>query len=1472
MEVAMGGVDGGLRCEKISAGGKWKCNLLAMSGEVLCEKHYLSVHRRTGNEGDGGGNYSVGGGGNSGVDYGGQKRKRDDEEIGVFPIHRSGIKVVLGESGIGGVRKRGRPKSLKNEEKKVVEGNGGGIGCGKRGRPKNSDREKIGLRIEVEKKVLQGNGGGIGSRKRGRPKGSKKRKGVGVGNEVEKKVLDGNHGGIGSGKRGRPKGSKNRKGVGVENEVEKKVLEGNHGGIGSGKRGRPKGSKNRKKVGVGNEVVKMVLEGNCGGIGSGKRGRPKGSKKRKQVGVGNEVEEKVLEGNHGGIGSGKRGRPKGSKNVSLSKGDNFQGFHGAISNANVTKDTGEAISQKFIGLRRGACMSAKDNGDRLPEVIKNTNEVSMINNNQEMLARFNEGAGASYGNAGTDDAPVLEVRRWGRPKGSKNKKKAVNQAKKIVHIGGNVSFRNPAIVAALMQKVRGRGRPKGSKNKKKPILSEKSDGTDGEFSCVNSRLIPAPMQIVRQRGRPKGSKNKKKKMNVTEMRGHIECDGNGLVNHKFSRGRPKGYNTRKKVLSVIKRAQRMRGHSANGGIKRGRGRPKGSYSWLKKSKDGMSIEIMQKNQERIAIAENASMGEEILNGNVERNKSSALGMSDAPERREQRQRGWTCHQCLKSNRAGLIICLKCTRKRYCYECIAKWYPERTKEEVEKSCPYCCGNCNCKACLQANVLFKRSPREADENIRLQRSMYLLLNILPLLKHIQLEQKAELVAEISTRGVPVNEEDVQIAVFEEDDRVYCDNCKTSIVNFHRSCPNPACSYDICLDCCSQLRRGLQPGGNAAGSSKTISEWRNFVNDKNVEVASTNALLDNLHSGFPKWESKNGRSIPCPPKELGGCGSEDLVLKRILDADWVQKLITSAEAFSSNYQLPSVDFSQKCSSCFTQDVNDFSEVRQASFREHSQDNFLYCPSAIDLDSDFEHFQMHWRRGEPVIVRNMLSRASGLSWEPKVMLRAFRNASKKLKQDTFSVKAIDCLDWCEVEINIHQFFKGYLEGRRHQNGWPEMLKLKDWPPSNAFEECLPRHGSEFMAMLPFSDYTHPTSGLLNLATKLPDGALKPDLGPKSYIAFGYPEELGKGDSVAKLHCDISDAVNILTHATEVRRNSWEIKKIDELRRGSEFEDTCKFSEQAHTERTGRENISTEQAHTCNGNSLPLENQIDKKTTVQISDPHEDMSIEFSSLLANSSFEAFSSYGFLDIGNRNNNQDIDRTSKVAAEGFDSTFDCIADSFIDLDLPNCSEITVGRCNEATNSDFVANNLSLNNNTSVQTRIDSDTSNGHLKSGKASTDTAHGAAVWDIFRRQDVPMLTEYLQKHHKEFFHYGNSVVDFVVHPIHDQIFYLDEKHKRQLKEEFNIEPWTFEQHLGEAVFIPAGCPHQVRNRQSCTKVALDFVSPENVHECIRLTQEFRLLPQFHKSKQDILEVKKLAVYAANAAIDEARNLISKIK
>lgn len=78
---------------------------------------------------------------------------------------------------------------------------------------------------------------------------------------------------------------------------------------------------------------------------------------------------------------------------------------------------------------------------------------------------------------------------------------------------------------------------------------------------------------------------------------------------------------------------------------------------------------------------------------------------------------------------------------------------------------------------------------------------------------------------------------------------------------------------------------------------------------------------------------------------------------------------------------------------------------------------------------------------------------------------------------------------------------------------------------------------MLPMPEYTDPKVGPLNLAKDLPQRCVPPDMGPKTYIALGrMKEHRGEGDSVTKIHFDMSDAVNILCHA---QYEESEIEKI---------------------------------------------------------------------------------------------------------------------------------------------------------------------------------------------------------------------------------------------------------------------------------------------------------------------------------------------
>ncbi|XP_066397318.1 lysine-specific demethylase JMJ26-like isoform X6 [Miscanthus floridulus] len=748
----------------------------------------------------------------------------------------------------------------------------------------------------------------------------------------------------------------------------------------------------------------------------------------------------------------------------------------------------------------------------------------------------------------------------------------------------------------------------------------------------------------------------------------------------------------------------------------------------------------------------------------------------------------SCHQCktVRSPEETMMIrCQRCVKTIYCVRCVTNRYTMMSVDDVREQCPFCRGLCTCTPCLNkdkqlgleslrkcnSNVSSKREKRptsagvkspqarsaapcteatglsfvttngmnnvsamlaevdtsdvraeEVDPETKRKYASYLLHYLLPCLTQLNKDQMDEREAEAKIQGLQLSELIVEKAVSWNDERVFCNNCRTSIFDLHRSCSS--CPYELCITCCKELRgnclkincqEGLIPKDKSRGvdymHGGDCKPPNNSENDRETGLSS-------YQSKSIKWEADPGGTIRCPPSELGGCGNHVLELKQIFETDRLSKLEMEALRLRNQIEPSDIISIDICEcSCSTNHASS----RKAATRENSTDNYIYCPISDDGKPDgLKHFQKHWVKGEPVIVQGVhnkmkdfcvqKNKMSELSWEPEKMWAEVHGANSSSQMKT--VKTIDCMSCCEVEICAEDFFNGYYHGRMYLNGWPEMLKLKDWPTSDHFENILPSHGTTYINSLPFQPYTNLKSGLLNVSALLPGDILKLDMGPKSFIAYGYAQELIRGDSVTKLHCDLSDAVNVLMHIAEVEPSEEQKKGIRNLK--------IRHAEQ------------------------------DKKK------------------------------------------------------------CLGNSSID-----------------------------GNETSME--------HAHISSVSCEDDEA--GALWDIFRREDVGKLKEYLIKHSKEFRHMYCCPVEKIFNPVHEEKFYLTNKHKRELKKEYGIEPWTFVQRLGDAVFIPAGCPHQVRNLKSCTKIALDFVSPENIQQCLSLTEDFRILPVGHRAKEDKLEV-----------------------
>ena len=96
---------------------------------------------------------------------------------------------------------------------------------------------------------------------------------------------------------------------------------------------------------------------------------------------------------------------------------------------------------------------------------------------------------------------------------------------------------------------------------------------------------------------------------------------------------------------------------------------------------------------------------------------------------------------------------------------------------------------------------------------------------------------------------------------------------------------------------------------------------------------------------------------------------------------------------------------------------------------------------------------------------------------------------------------------------------------------------------------------------------------------------------------------------------------------------------------------------------------------------------------------------------------------------------------------------------------------------------------------SDAVNLLVHAGKA-LDGSAGHALWHIFAPDDTCHIRAYLNQ--KKSCHSRGD-------PIHNQEYFLTPSMLNELSSQYAVHPYVIRQYVGQAVFILAGCTHQVR-------------------------------------------------------------------
>ncbi|GAU20787.1 hypothetical protein TSUD_85060 [Trifolium subterraneum] len=420
-----------------------------------------------------------------------------------------------------------------------------------------------------------------------------------------------------------------------------------------------------------------------------------------------------------------------------------------------------------------------------------------------------------------------------------------------------------------------------------------------------------------------------------------------------------------------------------------------------------------------------------------------------------------CHLCQRSESLNLVQCSSCNKEFFCFDCIRERYLD-TRKEVKKACPVCQGTCTCKVCLAGQCNGSESKSYLSCKSRVDRILhfhYLICMLLPVLKRISENLETELETEARIKGKNISDIQIKQVEFGYSENIYCNHCKTPILDLHRSCAS--CSYSLCLSCCEKSSQGRTSGEINSSMLKLPDQMKacvdiegHILDQKDISCGNLTPTLTlpeetncndidklscpptlTLHEDtncndieklscpptltlHEETNCNDNEKVSCPPTELGGCGTGLLDLRCIFPMTLLKEMEVKAEEIVCSYDFPdTLDKSSSCSLCVDTDLNSnrYNQLQKAAEREDSSDNCLFCPTVLDINgSNFEHFQKHWGKGHPIVVQDVLQSTSNLSWNPLFMFCTYLEQSIT-KYENNKELLESCLDWCEVNIMTH-------------------------------------------------------------------------------------------------------------------------------------------------------------------------------------------------------------------------------------------------------------------------------------------------------------------------------------------------------------------------------------------------------------------------------------------------------------------------